>query len=54
MTISIYARDRLISYQELGRWVRRFDLVFLLIAFVAILIIGAMRLDRSASAEMSD
>lgn len=50
MTISIYARDRLINYQELGVGSAASTMVFLLIAFVAILIIGAMRLDRSGGA----
>ncbi|MCX5496618.1 sugar ABC transporter permease [Kaistia dalseonensis] len=50
MTVSIYARDRLISYQELGVGSAAASCVFLLVAFVAILIIGVLRLDRSAGA----
>jgi trehalose/maltose transport system permease protein len=51
MTISIYARDRLINYQELGVGSAASTMVFLLIAFVAILIIGAMRLDRGGAVQ---
>lgn len=47
MTVSIYARDRLISFQELGVGSAASTWVFLLVAFAAILIIGALRLDRS-------
>lgn len=51
MTVSIYARDRLINNQELGVGSAASTMVFLLIAFVAIFIVGAMRLDRSGAAE---
>ncbi|CAM5536991.1 sugar ABC transporter permease [Mycolicibacterium aubagnense] len=51
MTMSIYARDRLINNQELGIGSAASTMVFLLIAFVAIFIVGAMRLDRSGAAE---
>lgn len=51
MTMSIYARDRLINNQELGVGSAASTMVFLLIAFVAILIVGAMRLDRSGAAD---
>ncbi len=51
MTMSIYARDRLINNQELGVGSAASTMVFLLIAFVAIFIVGAMRLDRSGAAE---
>ena len=48
MTVSIYARDRLISFQELGVGSAASTWVFLLVALVAIIIIGALRLDRAA------
>jgi trehalose/maltose transport system permease protein len=51
MTMSIYARDRLINNQELGVGSAASTMVFLLIAFVAIFIVGALRLDRSGAAE---
>lgn len=51
MTMSIYARDRLINNQELGVGSAASTMVFLLIAFVAIFIVGAMRLDRSGATE---
>ncbi|MBR2688404.1 MAG: sugar ABC transporter permease [Aquamicrobium sp.] len=51
MTMSIYARDRLINNQELGVGSAASTMVFLLIAFVAIFIVGAMRLDRSGAAD---
>lgn len=50
MTVSVYARDRLISFQELGVGSAASTWVFLLVALVAILIIGALRLDRAAGA----
>ena len=49
MTVSIYARNRLISFQELGIGSAASTWVFLLVALVAILIIGLLRLDRSAA-----
>ncbi len=51
MTMSIYARDRLINNQELGVGSAASTMVFLLIAFVAIFIVGAMRLDRSGATD---
>jgi trehalose/maltose transport system permease protein len=48
MTVSIYARDRLISFQELGVGSAASTWVFLLVAFVAIIIIGVLRLDKAA------
>ncbi|QND44939.1 sugar ABC transporter permease (plasmid) [Rhizobium lusitanum] len=48
MTVSIYARDRLISFQELGVGSAASTWVFLLVALVAIIIIGVLRLDRAA------
>ncbi|MFA1621375.1 carbohydrate ABC transporter permease [Rhizobium mongolense] len=52
MTVSIYARDRLISFQELGVGSAASTWVFLLVALAAIIIIGALRLDR-ASGELT-
>jgi trehalose/maltose transport system permease protein len=48
MTISIYARNQLVSFQELGYGSAASTWVFLLIALVAIVIIGAIRLDRTS------
>ncbi|KQS61436.1 ABC transporter permease [Rhizobium sp. Leaf371] len=48
MTVSIYAHDRLVSFQELGVGSAASTWVFLLVALVAIILIGALRLDRSA------
>lgn len=48
MTVSIYTRDRLISFQELGVGSSASTWVFLLVALVAIIIIGALRLDKAA------
>ncbi|NTF63967.1 carbohydrate ABC transporter permease [Rhizobium rhizogenes] len=48
MTVSIYARDRLISFQELGVGSAASTWVFLLVALAAIIIIGVLRLDRAA------
>lgn len=47
-TISIYARNQLISFQETGLGSAASTWVFFVIALVAILIIGTMRLDRAA------
>lgn len=47
MTISIYARNHLVSFQELGYGSAASTWVFLLIALIAIVIIGAIRLDRT-------
>lgn len=52
MTVSIYARDRLISFQELGVGSAASTWVFLLVALAAVIIIGALRLDR-ASGELT-
>ncbi|MFP5078448.1 carbohydrate ABC transporter permease [Rhizobium sp. YIM 134829] len=48
MTVSIYARDRLIAFQELGTGSAASSLVFLLVALIAILLMGLLRLDRAA------
>ncbi|MGO4722125.1 MULTISPECIES: carbohydrate ABC transporter permease [unclassified Inquilinus] len=48
MTISIYARNQLVSFQELGYGSAASTWVFLLIALIAIVIIGAIRLDRTS------
>ncbi|WP_337267652.1 carbohydrate ABC transporter permease [Oryzifoliimicrobium ureilyticus] len=48
MTVSIYARDRLISFQELGVGSAASTWVFLLVGLVAIVIIGVLRLDKAA------
>ena len=48
MTMSIYARNRLISFQELGIGSAASTWVFFIVALIAIVIIGALRLDRSA------
>ncbi|AJY45473.1 carbohydrate ABC transporter permease [Martelella endophytica] len=48
MTVSIYARDRLINWQELGVGSAASTWVFLLVAFVAIVLIGVLRIDRAA------
>lgn len=49
MTISIYARNQLISFQETGLGSAASTWVFFVIALVAILIIAALRLDRSTA-----
>lgn len=48
MTMSIYARNRLISFQELGIGSAAATWVFLVVAMIAVIIIGSLRLDRSA------
>lgn len=50
MTISIYARNQLISFQETGLGSAASTWVFFVIALVAVLIIGALRLDRATTA----
>lgn len=50
MTISIYARNQLISFQETGLGSAASTWVFFVIALVAVLIIGALRLDRATMA----
>ncbi|WP_026869488.1 carbohydrate ABC transporter permease [Inquilinus limosus] len=47
MTMTIYARNQLVSFQELGYGSAASTWVFLLIALIAIVIIGAIRLDRA-------
>ena len=47
MTMTIYARNQLVSFQELGYGSAASTWVFLLIALIAIVIIGAIRLDRT-------
>jgi trehalose/maltose transport system permease protein len=47
MTMSIYARDQLISFQDLGVGSAASTWVFLIIGFIAILLVGLLRLDRS-------
>lgn len=48
MTMSIYARDQLISFQDLGLGSAASTWVFLIIALITILIVGALRLDRAS------
>ncbi len=48
MTMTIYARNQLVSFQELGYGSAASTWVFLLIALIAIVIIGAIRLDRTS------
>ncbi|KGM34129.1 carbohydrate ABC transporter permease [Inquilinus limosus] len=48
MTMTIYARNHLVSFQELGYGSAASTWVFLLIALIAIVIIGAIRLDRTS------
>ncbi|MDQ0467902.1 carbohydrate ABC transporter permease [Labrys wisconsinensis] len=49
MTVSIYARNQLISFQALGMGSAASTCVFLVIGLVAVLIIGALRLDRATA-----
>ncbi|KAB0679991.1 carbohydrate ABC transporter permease [Aureimonas leprariae] len=48
MTMSIYARNRLISFQELGAGSAASTWVFLIVALIAVVLIGLLRLDRAA------
>lgn len=48
MTMSIYARDQLIGFQDLGVGSAASTLVFLIIGLVAIVIVGVLRLDRAS------
>jgi trehalose/maltose transport system permease protein len=47
MTMSIYARDQLISFQDLGLGAAASTWVFMIIGLVAIVIVGLLRLDRA-------
>ncbi len=46
MTMSIYARDQLIGFQDLGVGSAASTWVFLIIGLIAIVIVGLLRLDR--------
>lgn len=48
MTMSIYARDRLVNFLELGIGSAASTLVFLVVGLIGILIIGFFRLDRTS------
>ncbi|PLU48892.1 carbohydrate ABC transporter permease [Sinorhizobium medicae] len=48
MTMSIYARDQLISFQDLGLGAAASTWVFMIIGMIAIVIVGLLRLDRAA------
>lgn len=48
MTVSIYARNQLVAFQQMGMGSAASTAVFFLVAFVAILLIGALRLHRSS------
>ena len=47
MTMSIYARDQLISFQDLGLGAAASTWVFMIIGLIAIVIVGPLRLDRA-------
>ncbi|WP_027991851.1 carbohydrate ABC transporter permease [Sinorhizobium meliloti] len=47
MTMSIYARDQLISFQDLGLGAAASTSVFMIIGLIAIVIVGLLRLDRA-------
>lgn len=47
MTMSIYARDQLISFQDLGLGAAASTWVFMFIGLIAIVIVGLLRLDRA-------
>ncbi|MDW9399865.1 ABC transporter permease subunit [Sinorhizobium meliloti] len=47
MTMSIYARDQLISFQDLGLGAAASTWVFMIIGLIAIVIVGLLRLDRT-------
>nr|WP_292773024.1 sugar ABC transporter permease [Mesorhizobium sp.] len=49
MTISIYARNQLVAFQEIGLGSAASTWVFFAVAMAAILIIGTLRLDRATS-----
>jgi trehalose/maltose transport system permease protein len=48
MTMSIYARDQLIGFQDLGVGSAASTWVFAIIGLIAVLMIGLMRLDRTS------
>lgn len=48
MTMSIYARDQLIGFQDLGVGSAASTWVFLIIALIAIVMVGLLRLDRAS------
>jgi trehalose/maltose transport system permease protein len=45
--MSIYARDQLISFQDLGLGAAASTWVFMIIGLIAIVIVGLLRLDRA-------
>lgn len=47
MTMSIYARDQLISFQDLGLGAAASTWVFMIIGLIAIVIVGLLRLDKT-------
>jgi trehalose/maltose transport system permease protein len=47
MTLSIYARDQLIGFQDLGVGSAASTWVFLIIGLIAVVIVGLLRLDRA-------
>ena len=47
MSMSIYARDQLISFQDLGLGAAASTWVFMIIGLIAIVIVGLLRLDRA-------
>ncbi|MDW9488506.1 ABC transporter permease subunit [Sinorhizobium meliloti] len=47
MSMSIYARDQLISFQDLGLGAAASTWVFMIIGLIAIVIVGLLRLDRT-------
>nr|WP_033052928.1 sugar ABC transporter permease [Sinorhizobium meliloti] len=47
MTMSIYARDQIISFQDLGLGAAASTWVFMIIGLIAIVIVGLLRLDRA-------
>ncbi|MBA8879708.1 trehalose/maltose transport system permease protein [Phyllobacterium myrsinacearum] len=49
MTMSIYARDQLIGFQDLGVGSAASTWVFLIVGLVAILIVSLLRLDRNTA-----
>jgi trehalose/maltose transport system permease protein len=49
MTMSIYARDQLIGFQDLGVGSAASTWVFLIVGLIAILIVSLLRLDRSTA-----
>lgn len=49
MTMSIYARDQLIGFQDLGVGSAASTWVFLIVGLIAILIVSVLRLDRNTA-----